>query len=335
MPPQTRFAAQRIDATVTEVAAARTGSEDSPTSAAERAHGDPTPVDVSAATVFVEAGGTIGEGVDAQAALQRAWAHSATHWGDPLEVTLVTLAAHLGRHRVSLGDDLAELRLHELHLCSACAAGSAAAHRILERDYCRPVAERVFSGLDAGLADELRQALREKLLLRREAREPKIAKYSGRGRLLNWIRVLASRLRIDRVSPRPLPPAHPLTDPIAPGRDAEQDLLKARCKQAFSAAFGGAIESLSMRQRNVLRQRLLFGTTLAATAELYAVNVRTVKRWLADARRTLRDNTRAHLEQMANLHPGEFDSIVRILDSEMDLSIARMLHRGPDSAPPP
>ncbi|MCH9687180.1 MAG: hypothetical protein K0V04_37435, partial [Deltaproteobacteria bacterium] len=277
-----------------------------------------------------------GDHGDVQAMLEQAWTRATEHWDEPLGVSLPALAGHLGRHAAHAGDQFERIRLHELYLSCACAAGSPAAHRIFERDYCRPVAARVFRGLDGAAADELRQALREKLLLSRGGREPKIAKYSGRGRLLNWVRVIAGRLRIDAGSAgtTPTTPSELVgANAIARSGNAEQDLLKDSCKRAFSAAFGEALDRLSVRQRNLLRQRLLFGTTVAALAQLHGVNVRTIKRWLADARKTVHDNTRLQLRQRLDLRSGEFDSIVRILDSEMDLSIVRMLSPAPDGSP--
>ena len=83
----------------------------------------------------------------------------------------------------------------DLFLACACGDGDRAAIEALEQQYMGPTRSSL-KRLDARpeFIDDVMQELRAKLLL---PPEPRILRYGGRGPLLAWIRVAASRIAID------------------------------------------------------------------------------------------------------------------------------------------
>src|SRR5215475_13564430 len=92
------------------------------------------------------------------------------------------LAAHGGSH------------LSDLYLACACLQGNAAAIEQLEGAFLSQVGG-FLAGIDPRpeFADEVRQALREHLLVGRVA----LADYSGKGPLRQWLRVTAQRIALN------------------------------------------------------------------------------------------------------------------------------------------
>ena len=95
------------------------------------------------------------------------------------------------------------------------------------------------------------------------------------------------------------------------------DQLKKAIREAFAA--------LEVRQRNLLRQHILDELTIDDLARLYRVHRATCARWLADARADLGKQTRKRLIATLGTHTDELESVLRFLDSDIELSISRIL----------
>ena len=66
--------------------------------------------------------------------------------------------------------------------------------------------------------------------------------------------------------------------------DLELDFLKQRYQQDFKEAFILALRGLTVRERNLLRQRFIYGLSLDELGALYRVNRATTARWVVQAR---------------------------------------------------
>jgi RNA polymerase sigma-70 factor (ECF subfamily) len=223
-------------------------------------------------------------------------------------------------------EDLAALHAADIHLCDACARGDAAALRAFERlhgaDLDRAVAKS--PGLAIG-KDELRQLFRDKMFVAEPGRPPRIRSYGGRGALKSWVRVAAARLVVDlarRTEPVYATPDEELARRL-PSEDPEVDYLRHAYGDVLPAAFEAALAQLSVRQRNLLRQRFLHGLTVERLAAMYGVHRATVFEWLGQAR----DALTAQLESAlaARIPDHELESVVDLLGSRLDLSVRRML----------
>jgi len=100
-----------------------------------------------------------------------------------------------------------------------------------------------------------------------------------------------------------------------------RDTYTAALKTAIREAFG----ALEVRQRNLLRQHLLDELTIDDLARMYRAHRSTCARWLADARVELTSRTRKLLIGALGLRTAELDSLLRFLDSDIELSISRIL----------
>ncbi len=215
--------------------------------------------------------------------------------------------------------------LEDLRLTRACALGNSAAISGFDA-LLREEGGRAVRPLNAGLVEEVIQQLRERLLVRPPGGEPRILEFKAEGSLRAWVRVVAVRtaLNLQRSDPGTLVPLDLAEDPLA-ASDPELELFRARYRDTFRAAFADAVAGLSVRDRAVLRLHTLEGLTLARIGTMYGKDTSTVSRWLEQIRRTLRESTRAQLASRLALPPAELDSVVRAVDLEVSVSLARLL----------
>jgi RNA polymerase sigma-70 factor, ECF subfamily len=112
---------------------------------------------------------------------------------------------------------------------------------------------------------------------------------------------------------------------IAREPDPELRHLKAMYRAELRGALEAALVALPDRQRAVLRLTFVDGMRLHQIAKLYGVHESTVSRWLAQATDDVAAATRKRLIATLTLSPGTADSVARMVLSNLDLSIARIL----------
>jgi len=179
-----------------------------------------------------------------------------------------------------------------------------------------------------GFVDEVRQSLREKLLVSRSGMPPRIAEYSGRGALANWVRVAALRAAVDLRRRDNEPAAAKQEDDVVAAAAAPDLLyLKERYGKEFQAAVSTAFTSLDDEQCNLLRLQHVDGLRTAQIAALFHVDRSTIKRQLASCRAKLLDETRRILRERLGMSPTEFQSVARLVQSQLHLSVERLLRR--------
>lgn len=231
------------------------------------------------------------------------------------------LAAHLARI------DAPERPHVELYLACACAHGDSGALEIFERTVLSEVGAFV-RRIDAAeeFAQEVRQALRERLLLRRDELPPRIADYTGRGPLGAWVRVAAVRVALDlkRAAPRasPLPSG---SEAVAPGLDPEMELLRRRYRGHYEEALRAALAMLDAKERNLLRLHIVDGVSLERIAVAYRVHRATAARWAAAARDRLLAETYRRLGETLPLSRSELHSLAAVVQSQLHLSLTSFM----------
>ena len=229
---------------------------------------------------------------------------------------------------------LRDLPAGDLYLAFACAEGIPAALAAFESRIL-PVVDLALArmNLPADLIDETKQVLRRLLLVGDDTVRPRIADYAGRGELRGWVRVAAAReaLRLLRGSEREVPLDRDLLDRgNLPAEDPELRYLKEHYRAEFRAAFRDAIATLSDREKNLLGHQYLDNLTLDEIASLYRVHRATVARWLSRARSQLLRRTHAALRAQLRVSPSELDSILRLIESHLDISLPPLLRLGDD-----
>ena len=83
--------------------------------------------------------------------------------------------------------------------------------------------------------------------------------------------------------------------------------------------------SLSPRERTLLKLHTLDGLSLEQIGPLYKKDKSTISRWLAKAQQQLHEVTRAQLVSALALTPHELESVLRAAQSELSLSLSRLL----------
>jgi RNA polymerase sigma-70 factor (ECF subfamily) len=225
------------------------------------------------------------------------------------------------------GTPMSGLFADDLYFAQACAAGLSAAVGELESILAKQVAANL-RGM--GLADnevtEVLQDMRVKLLVAADT-APKIATYSGRAPLRGWLRIVATRAALDRFR-RNTPPGSAnddLVEAAATVDSPELELFRRKYHSEFKQAFELAVASLEVRERNCLRHYFVDGLTTEEIGSLYGVHKSTAHRWVEAARDLVTKRTRNNFQELAQLPPAELDSILRLLRSQLDLSLSRNL----------
>jgi RNA polymerase sigma-70 factor (ECF subfamily) len=219
---------------------------------------------------------------------------------------------------------LAAVRASDLFLACACADGDREALAIFEAELMARVPGFLLrTRAPQPVVDEVCQILREKLFVAPAGGAPKIASYSGRGTLESWLRVLAVRTAVDLRRVRVDTPAERDDDRDSGDShpDPEIDFLKTRYRDAFNDALRSSLATLSGEHRNVLRMHFVDGLTLDQLATFFHIHRATVSRRVAAAREAIRDQVRAVLQERLGLPAHEFESLFRILRSQLDVSL--------------
>jgi RNA polymerase sigma-70 factor (ECF subfamily) len=225
---------------------------------------------------------------------------------------------------------LTAIHAEDLALACACATGDAAALARFERELGSDLdLAHARGGAHVMAKDEFRQRVRERLFVAPAGRDARIAAYGGKGTLRAWVRVTAARVLIDAAR-KATPPDAPasdtrLFDRAGDGVDAELEYMKRTYGAAVPEAMQAGLAALTPRQRNLLRQRYLFGLSTDRLAAMYSVHRATAFRWLEEARVLLFDGMRRALGERLRVADHELDSVIELLASRVDVSVRRLL----------
>jgi RNA polymerase sigma-70 factor (ECF subfamily) len=219
----------------------------------------------------------------------------------------------------------AQLHLGDLYLAFACAAGVDAALRLFERYLQEIDGVLLRRGHAPDRIDEVKQQIRQKLFVSGEGGQGgKIAEYSGRGELKAWLRAIAVRTALNCARAENGPVVALGDDPLLEIIDPQQTelvFLKQQYRREFKAAFEDALASLTPRERLVLRQHAVDGLSADEIGALYGVHRVSAFRWLAQARTRLKMATRRQLRERLQVSPPELESILRLIESQLDVSL--------------
>ncbi len=261
-------------------------------------------------------------------------------WSDELEAALQQavlalpgIAVELESARVFLATKLdsssagAELHVEDLVLVSACLGGDAVALEMFVAAYGDDIDVAARKGASAGVdPEELRATMMEQLFV-----DPrKAAQYSGRSELRRWLRVVVSRWVVDRIRRAAVRPAMKATDPAVLAdamqtRDPELRYLGEKYREPVRASLEVAFGKLTARERNLMRLRLLEGWGHDKLAARYGVHRTSAARWVGEAQRSLLQHARATMRDAYGIASGEFDTIARAVQSQLHLSLHRIL----------
>jgi len=238
---------------------------------------------------------------------------------------------HLGRCVASMrgtrdaSDALKELAVTDLYLACAAGNGDAAAIEVIS-GYVETTVRQI--GAARSSMHDIAQILRQRLCVGADDRPAKILTYWGRAPLEVWLAAVAQRaaLSLSRTDGA----QHRMRQRLAveaaiASQNPELQLIKSQYEVEFKEALRGALEDLSDRWRTLLRLHVFAGQTLEQLAVVYDVHDTTISRWLAKAQQELLERTAHHMHHQFGVRLDEFPSLVRVMTSQIDVSIARLL----------
>jgi RNA polymerase sigma-70 factor, ECF subfamily len=222
------------------------------------------------------------------------------------------------------------LRPGDLYLACGCAAGDSAAIAAFDRNYMREV-DIALARMRIGppRSNDVKQLVRQRLFVGPPGQPGKIAEYAGRGDLRRWVRAVAVRTCLNdlRKGKHEI-----LTDDdqliaqqAIPGDDPEIEYMKRTYADQFRAAFGEALGNLGAREQTLLRYHHVDGLNIDEIGAIYRVHRVTAFRWLEKAKDQLVKATLDTLRARLKLTPTELDSVLRMIRSQVHLSLIRHL----------
>jgi RNA polymerase sigma-70 factor, ECF subfamily len=249
-----------------------------------------------------------------------------------LGVDDVAFAAHLGRCGAAVeGLCGADVHAEDLYLCCAGLLGDDGAvralrtrHRAVLAGYLRPI-----DGSPSFL-EEVEQRLWDSALVGSIEAAPKLASYSGKGPLAAWVGVAAQRIalmirRSEAAEKRALDTVAVETHLVA--ADPELAFVKEHLREPLQRAIVQALNALDDRQRMIYSLHVVDGLTIERIGAMYGVSQSTVSRWMAGARAAIVEHARTALRDEMHVPAEEFESLVRLLSSQLDLSVSGILRQ--------
>lgn len=226
-------------------------------------------------------------------------------------------------------NELARLAAVDLHLAYACRAGDRTAMARLESTVMAKLGS-VIARVDGSEAfiDEIKQRLRAKLFVSDGTTPAKIAHYTGQGELLAWLRVVAVREALDSVRSerrRALDSDEALMAIEASGTGPDMLAFRQQYRAQFGDAFQDALAALTPEQRNVLRLHYVHGLSVDKLGAVLRLHRSNAARRVAKARQDLLSGTRRLLHARLSIDRREFDQLMGLVASRLDLSIERFL----------
>lgn len=248
-----------------------------------------------------------------------------------IELSRVEFARDLARR---LGKDaspeaLATCRTADVYVAIAAVAGDAVATKQVIELLAR---ELQFAARETRATEdqcnEVRGELHRLLFTTEPKRTAAAASYAGRSALATFLKVMATRELVRAVQRGRRETPHDddqLFSLITPGSDPELAIFRARYHDGVEKAIRTALGKLVGRSRAVLRYQLVDGWSIDRIGQVYGVHRATAARWLEDAREELGALIRTEVGAQLGITVTEIDSIIRLVQTRLDLSLSGLL----------
>jgi RNA polymerase sigma-70 factor (ECF subfamily) len=226
---------------------------------------------------------------------------------------------------------LGSVRAADLWLAVACEGGDTTAIDHFQRTFAAEVRRAAQRSQRAPIdADDLVQLVWQKLFVGDAESRPKIAEYAGEGDLKGWVRVVAVRSLVDAARKRsggesPASGDRAVELLFSAGDDPELEYLKRHYRHEFASAFTEAIGALAPEDRTALRQHFVDRLTVDQIAHAQGIHRATAARRVQKAREDLLADTRKRLMARLRLSRGELESVMRMIESQLHVSVGRLL----------
>lgn len=236
----------------------------------------------------------------------------------------------------ALADALAKVHATDLHLAFAARRGDSSAITRFEREYLGVTGAIARVDPSPSFIDEIRQRVRTKLLVADDDGPAKLAHYTGQGELQTWLRVVAAREALSAVrrSGKDAAGDDALMAIEASATGPELGALRSEYRTQFASAFTDALAQLEPAQRNLLRLHYLHGLSIDELGGVLRIHRSSAARRIVKARESLLADTRRAMLVRLAIGPSEFEQLMQVVLSRLDLSIERFLAADvPDASP--
>jgi RNA polymerase sigma-70 factor (ECF subfamily) len=195
---------------------------------------------------------------------------------------------------------------------------------------------------NADLVAEVRQILVTRCVIGEAGKLPALMAYSATGSLEGWLRATAVReaLALNRESDRNAGDVEAALEAQLPMLgynwvDHEISLFKQIYREPVSRAFATACIELGAEDRALLRLHYVDGVTTAKLAAMFGISRATLIRRLATTREALVDRVKASLKVASGVADQDFESVLRLVKSQIDLRLSVVLRSADEPALPP
>ena len=181
-------------------------------------------------------------------------------------------------------------------------------------------------------ADDVKGHLRRVLFTAEPGRGAGLADFTGRGDLRGYVRVIATRelIRALERGRREVAVADDAVfDRFAPANDAELSFVRRVTRDQVAGALRDALGRLESHDRALLRYHLVDTWSIDRIAQVYGIHRATAARRLTAARERLGLLMRGELIAKLAVGADEVDSIVRLVQSKVEVSFERLLADNP------
>jgi RNA polymerase sigma-70 factor, ECF subfamily len=163
----------------------------------------------------------------------------------------------------------------------------------------------------------------------------KISEYGGRGDLRRWVRSVAVRTCLNELRKGKrevlVDDDHLIAQHAITADDPEVEYMKRTYAAEFKAAFGEALGQLGPREQTLLRYHHVDGLNIDEIGAIYRVHRVTAFRWIEKAKDQLVKSTLEQLRTRLKLPTKELESVLRMIRSQIHLSLVRHLGGPKDS----
>jgi RNA polymerase sigma-70 factor (ECF subfamily) len=182
-------------------------------------------------------------------------------------------------------------------------------------------------GRNSDVVNEVRQIIATRCIVGDGVHPPALTSYSATGSLEGWLRATAVReaLAINRQAGRQSGDVQAALEAQIAWADQEISFLKQTYREPVSRAFAAACLELDAQDRTLLRLHYAEGVTTADLAKMFGVSRATLIRRLAAARGSLVDRVKAALAAAAGVNDRDFNSVLRLVKSQIDLRLSVLL----------
>ncbi len=181
----------------------------------------------------------------------------------------------------------------------------------------------------------IQQQILDKLLTMDGNGPGTIAQFRGRGSLISWLRVTATHMAIRKRKTKYPQGAKQYGLPKMDSPGAGFMYIRHNLRQQYKRAFQEAMTSLTPRERNLLRQRILDGMTIDDIAAFHSAHRVTASKWLVTLRQKLSETTLEIMADRLNISTDEYEDIMQIIHAQLDFSITRYLTAAQEKRPNP